>query len=229
MPSATHATKDSQNKSSNTQANRSTRLLLALWGWEKTNVPKGKLTERLKRKGEKASDYKDVFAQLQEKDAITIVNGEVTILDTGRELLGHHLKNGDLAIEGTIVGTWVAKALCKWLQQTEVSTSGWSSNGKVASDAIASYEEFKPVALEVFDRLNRDYNMDNLVPIYRIRREIGDRISRSQFNDWMLELQSSDVLQFVEGTVEDSAPDKIEDSITTKLGKLRCYAKRISA
>ncbi|MCF3609549.1 hypothetical protein L2E81_24310, partial [Planktothrix agardhii 1033] len=91
----------------------------------------------------------------------------------------------------------------------------------------ASYEEFKPIALQVYDQLNKDYNYDNLVPIYRIRRTIGDQVSRSQFSEWMLEMQANDIFQLMEGSVEDSAPDKIEDSISTELAGLCCYAKRL--
>jgi len=97
----------------------------------------------------------------------------------------------------------------------------------VSAPKISSYDEFKAVALETYDQLNRDYNFDNLVPIYRIRRAIGERVTRSQFSDWLLELQSNDVLQLQTTGVEDNAPDKLEDSITTKVSGLRCYAKKI--
>lgn len=225
MPTAALAVKNS--KSNDTQlTDRATRLLLALWGAEEPTVAKGKLTERLKRKGEKSSDYQAVFAQLQEEGAITIAEGKVSLSNQGVDLLGQHLKSADLLIEGTIVGAWVARALCKWIQQTQGSTSVAATNGKAVGSAITSYEEFKPVALEVFDRLNRDYNMGSMVPIYRIRREINERVSRTQFNEWLFEMQSEDLLQLLEESVEDSATDKIEDSVMTKLGKLRCYAKR---
>jgi hypothetical protein len=79
----------------------------------------------------------------------------------------------------------------------------------------------------VYDQLNKDYNYDNLVPIYRIRRTIGDQVTRSQFSEWMLEMQANDIFQLMEGSVEDSAPDKIEDSISIELVGLRCYAKRL--
>ena len=40
-------------------------------------------------------------------------------------------------------------------------------------------------------------------------------------------MQADGILQLLEGTVEDSAPDKLEDSVMTKVSGLRCYAKRI--
>jgi hypothetical protein len=79
----------------------------------------------------------------------------------------------------------------------------------------------------VYDRLNRDYNLDDLVPIYRMRRAIGERVGRSEFNEWLLEMQANDIFQLQGGSVEDSAADKIQDSITTEVGGLRCYAQRL--
>lgn len=65
------------------------------------------------------------------------------------------------------------------------------------------------------------------MPIYRIRREIGKRVSRAEFNEWLLEMQANEVFQLQGGSIEDSASDKIEDSITTELDGLRYYAKRL--
>ena len=93
---------------------------------------------------------------------------------------------------------------------------------------IASYDEFKKIALQIYEQLNSDYNLDNLVPIYRIRRKIGDRTSRKQFNEWLLEMQAEDIFQLQGGSVEDSAQDKIEDSITTPINGLRCYARLLN-
>jgi hypothetical protein len=81
--------------------------------------------------------------------------------------------------------------------------------------------------LDTYDQLNRDFNLDNLVPIYRIRRVIGGRVSRSNFNAWLLKMQTEKVFRLQGGSVEDSAPDKIEDSVTTEVSGLRCFATRL--
>ncbi|MDX2244985.1 MAG: hypothetical protein NW224_30280 [Leptolyngbyaceae cyanobacterium bins.302] len=223
---ATLAPKDS--KVTNTQfSDRSVRLLLVLWFLGGENVNQGELTKRVKAKGEKSKDCEKFFTELEKGRAIEVTSKKVSLTDLGKGALGHRLGNTDLGIEGTVVGSWMAKALLKWIQQSGVSSYAPSTNGngKAVSSAIASYEEFKPVALEVYDRLNRDYNLDNLVPIYRIRREIGDQVSRSQFNDWMLDLQANDVLQLIGGEMPSLTPDKAEDSIETKLGGMRYYVK----
>jgi hypothetical protein len=94
---------------------------------------------------------------------------------------------------------------------------------------IGSYEEFKSVALDIYDKLNYEHNLNNLVPIYRIRRVIGERVNRTKFNDFLLGMQADDIFQLQGGSVEDSAPDKIEDSVTTELDGLRCYARLLKA
>lgn len=209
------------------------RLLLAVWdlGGLTTPIQKGKIVERIKRTKEKSSDYESRFERLEKAKAIAIVpDGKryerISLLPEGIKLLGLGLNSSDFKFEAQI-GAKTANALLAWFRQHANLVSSSQTNGKVEKVAIASYDEFKNVALEVYDRLNRDYNYDNLVPIYRMRREIGDQVSRLEFNTWMLEMQVNDVFQLLEGSVEDSAPDKIEDSVMTKLGKLRCYAKRV--
>ena len=209
------------------------RLLLYLWDMGGSDVKRGELTKRLKRKKETAADYKDSYQQLEENGAIALSRYKVSLVQPkGFEMLEAGLKSEAFEFESQI-GARTANALLKWIREQAVS-AGTVSDGAVAAQktgesAIASYDQFKQVALDVYDQLNRDYNLDDLVPIYRIRRTIGDRVSRSQFNDWMLEMQANDILQLQGGSVEDSAPDKIEDSITTKLNGLRCYARRLTS
>ncbi|MBW4545967.1 MAG: hypothetical protein KME25_16190 [Symplocastrum torsivum CPER-KK1] len=205
-----------------------TRLLLALWdiGASKEEVMKSQVTRRIVSKSQKVADYQGIFDQLEKDGAIAINKNKFKLSDKGKEILGESLKHPEVKFEGSIVGTWVANALVRWISQMDGGVNSAATNGKSAdSYAIASYDKFKHIALDVYDQLNRDYNLDNLVPIYRIRREIGDRVSRSQFNEWLMEMQANDILQLQGGSVEDSAPDKIEDSITTELDGLRCYAR----
>ncbi|MEH2214182.1 hypothetical protein [Nostoc sp.] len=214
-----------------TSKNTSTRLLLALWnlGGTQQEVKKRQLHDRIVSKGQKVADYQGIFEELQNQGAIAISKKGYSLTSgKGLEVLGEGLRSGDFKFEGTIVGTWAANALLRWISQIDIAVTGADVlvNGKGAI-AIASYDEFKSVALEVYDKLNYEYNFNNLVPIYRIRRGIGDRVSRTEFNDWLLETQANDILQLQGGSVEDSAPDKIEDSVATELDGLRCYATRL--
>ncbi|MEH2127817.1 MAG: hypothetical protein V7K44_26325 [Nostoc sp.] len=214
-----------------TSKNTSTRLLLALWdlGGTQQEVKKGQLTKRIVSKSQKVADYQGIFEELQKQGAIAISKKGYSLTSPkGLEVLGKGLRSGEFKFEGTIVGTWAANALVKWISQIDVAVSGADVpvNGK---GAIASYEEFKSVALEVYDKLNQNYNLDDLVPIYRLRREIGDRVSREDFNEWLLEMQEKDILQLQGGSLSDSDPDKLEDSITTPVSGLRCYAKRLNS
>ncbi|BAY84946.1 hypothetical protein NIES267_44440 [Calothrix parasitica NIES-267] len=226
-------------KISETQAR--TRLLLALWdlGGIQQEVKKGELTKRLVSKGKKVADYHNVFEELENEQAISkSKKGYSLELPKGLEVLDKNLKSTEFEFEGTIVGTWAANALLKWIHEMNCGLTNTSNNysatvsenivSKTDSKSnIASYDEFKQVALQVYEQLNSDYNLDNLVPIYRIRRKIGDIVSRKQFSDWLLEMQAEDIFQLEGGSVEDSAPDKIEDSITTELDGLRCYASKL--
>ncbi|AUB38489.1 hypothetical protein COO91_04459 [Nostoc flagelliforme CCNUN1] len=217
--------------SKNTAQTR-TRLLLALWdlGGTQQEVKKGQLTKRIVFKSQKVADYQGSFEELQNQGAIAISKKGYSLTSPkGLEVLGEGLRSGDFKFEGTIVGTWAANALVKWISQIDVAVAGANVPVNGVKGAMASYDEFKSVALEVYDKLNQNYNLDDLVPIYRIRREIGDQVSRENFNEWLLEMQEKDILQLQGGSLSDSDPDKLEDSITTPVSGLRCYAKRLNS
>ena len=96
-----------------------------------------------------------------------------------------------------------------------------------AAAAITTYLEFLAETLRIYDELNRDYNLGDLVPIYRIRRAMGDRLSRSQFTEWLLEMQANDLVQLMGEQVPSVTRDQLEDSITIPGGGLRFYVKRL--
>ena len=202
------------------------RLLLELWNFDGVPIGQGKLNERFSGK---AADKNAAREGLMASGSIEVA-GEgkakgFVLTDVGKALLGTSLANDTFEFTAGI-GQRTANVLLKWLRSTPVTSA--EPVAKTVGSAIESYEAFKVVALETFDRLNRDFNMDNLVPIYRIRRAIGERVERLEFSTWLFEMQSEDIFQLLESSVEDCTSDKLEDSVTTKLGKLRCYTKRIA-
>jgi hypothetical protein len=207
--------------------NTEIRLLLNLWGLGNGQglVKKSELLRPYK--GKEKAVYEVSLNDLADAGAIALTMDKkvpkLSLTDTGLQRLSAGLLSADFGFEGQLVGSRLANASLRWFRQSQ----GVSVSVVAIAPKISSYDEFKVLAIKVYDQLNRDYNFDNLVPIYRIRRTIGDRVTRSQFSEWMLEMQSSDVLQLQGGGVEDDAPDKLEDSIMTKVSGLRCFAKRI--
>ncbi len=208
------------------------RLLLNLWAIAGAGgkVKKSDLNTKAKqkRKEKKIGIPQKIYEELEAAGAIQIFKEKQTpmirLTEQGKHLLIESLKNSDFEFDGTVIAARLANALVELIR--DLDTDG-NQTASVKKDVIKSYEQFQAIALQVYDQLNKDYNYDNLVPIYRIRRTIGDQVTRSQFNEWMLEMQANDIFQLMEGSVEDSAPDKIEDSISTKLAGLCCYAKRL--
>ncbi len=210
-----------------------TRVLLALWTLGEAT--RSELKSSVARKREKETSveseqrivlYQEAIAQLEKAEAVAIKNNKIFLADKGLQQLDRALLDPAFSFEAQI-GAKTANALLRWIQQRMVAVPA-QTNGKAMSQAIASYEEFKAMTLEVFDRLNRDFNFDNLVPIYRIRRELGDRVGRSEFSEWLLKMQADDIMQLQGGSVEDGALDKVEDSVSTEINGLRCYAKRLA-
>jgi hypothetical protein len=205
------------------------RLLLELWNFDDSPVMKlALLNKRLNGKNLTALEKNKAREKLMAEGAIVArTEGTLTgfvLTEKGQDLLADALMDNQFRFEATIIGTRTANALLKWIRSNPVSAAPVE---KAAGSTIGSYEAFKVVALETFDRLNRDFNMDNLVPIYRIRREIGDRVERSEFNEWLLEMQAQDHLQLIGGEMPSITPEIAQDSITTSLGAARYYAKRI--
>jgi len=227
------------------EAEARTRLLLALWelGASGEAMKRADMLEKVVRKGERNGDYQLFLDALQEKEAIAIYKqGRTQYVhitpDSLRALLVASLQDSDLEF-GAHIGKNKANSLLRLIREMAkasvpvlngaASPVAFNGNGNGnARESITDYEEFKHVTLNVYNMLNRDYNMDDLVPIYRIRREIGDRVSRQQFSEWLFEMQAEDFFQLLESGIEDNAPDKVEDSVTTSFGKLRCYAKRLT-
>lgn len=222
----------SHSVTSSTDVTNKTRFLLTLWAMSCRDgeVKKSELTNKVKQKrqGTKVGVSQSLYEELQAADAIKIYKRNqtpmVSLTDTGKQMLIAALTNPNFTFDTTIVAARLANGLIELIREFY---QGGIPATSVKQAVIASYEEFKAIALQVYDQLNKDYNYDNLVPIYRIRRTIGDQVTRSQFNEWMLEMQANDIFQFIGGSVEDSAPDKIEDSISTELVGLCCYAKRL--
>jgi hypothetical protein len=211
------------------------RLLLALWDLGGVSVRKGDLNARFSGK---VPEAKAVCANLIQLGAIEASeNGRLmTLTSAGKVLLMESLSQEGFRFEAQI-GAKTANALLMWLR-TQIDISKLSVvkeleatvvNEPVPGNMIDSYEIFKSVALDTYGRLNRDFNLDNLVPIYRIRRDIGDRATRQNFDSWLLTMQADDIFQLQEGSVPDGDPAKIEDSIVTELSGLRCYATLLNA
>ena len=216
----------------NTAVYTEIRLLLTLWnlGEGKGLVKRSVLLRSTCKGKEKATIHNDFLLKLQEDGAIAITDEKVvkvSLTDAGLQRLAAGMLATDFAFEGQLVGSRLANAGLKWFRENHglvVDENVVTENVTEATLKISTYDEFKAVALETYDQLNRDYNFDNLVPIYRIRREIGERVTRSQFSDWLLELQSNDVFLLQDGTIEDGAPDKLRDSVSTPISGLRCFA-----
>ncbi|MBK4730273.1 hypothetical protein JJD41_10420 [Oxynema sp. CENA135] len=225
------------------------RVLLTLWDMKahRESVKKGQLNNRIVRTNERAKDYSPILEELIAQGAISIAKNKVTLLEpVGFDALDAGLRDPEFEFDAQQVSSKLGNALLDWLRQRypgaarsagvapDVLGDGdghvpGEGDGHVPGAGISSYADFERVTLDLYEQLNRDYNFDRLVPIYRLRREIGDRISRFEFNQWLLEMQTNDKIRLQGSSLPDNDPSKIEDSITTELSGLRCYIKRINA
>jgi hypothetical protein len=212
-----------------TDLNNQIRLLLFLWylGSVDNKIKQTQLNNYLTRTDERSKDYQKIYAQLQEIQAIALEkvgrSMTVSLTEKGLETLTQGLNNQEFLFAGQQVGSRVANALLKWIRQKNLNPNLSSQGEENQSKIIECYQEFEKIVLELYHRLNQDYNLHDLVPIYRVRRLLGERISRSQFRDWLFDMQGKDLILLIGGEMTDISPDKIEDSVQTNLGKIRYY------
>jgi hypothetical protein len=219
-----------------TESQARNRVLLTLWqfAFSEEKVRRSQITEKLPTKGEKVADYQPFLANLSEKGAIAITKEKrtefISINPTEiRNMLMVGLQDESFQF-GAQIGKKFANSLLRLIRDISKTALEAPSSVQISQAAkTLSYDEFQDMALEAFDRLNQDYNLDNLVPIYRIRREIGDRVNPTQFRDWLFKMQANQVLLLQGGEMLDATPDKLEDSIKSASGEIRYYASRVAA
>lgn len=212
-----------------------TRLLLALWelGANEQKVAKGKLRKRVVSKGQKITDYQGILEDLQGQGAITILKKGSAISYTlnspiGLDVLGAGLRSDEFEFEsGKTIGTWVANALLRWFRQfgVVVNKTVVLDNG-VKVEVIASYEEFKLEILGLFDKLDKSYSHAGLVPIWQIRKEVGNRLQRDQFNTWIMDMQAEQLLYLQSGEARGATEEQKQDSINSEIRGLLFFASK---
>ena len=209
------------------KVNTEIRLLLNLWGLGNGQglVKKSELLRPYKGK-EKKAVYEVSLNDLADSGAIALTMDKkvpkLSLTDAGLQQLATGLLSADFGFEGQLVGSRLANAALRWFRQYQ----GVAVNAEAIAPKISTYDEFKVVALETYDQLNREFNYDNFVPIYKIRRSIGNQVTRTGFNDWLVKMQADSIFLLQENAVEDNTRDKLEDSVSTPINGLRCYATK---
>ncbi|RMG11392.1 MAG: hypothetical protein D6728_08800 [Cyanobacteria bacterium J055] len=190
-------------------------------------VKKSELLNRVKKKNEKSQDFQPLLDALEEKGAIERRTEKRTALvslqESGVQLLATGLRNSEFEYTSN-VGKKDANALLKWIRQMGGLASG--SVGTV--QAIDSYDEFKAEVLNLFEKLDKGYNYIGLVPIWHLRREMGERVDRLQFNDWMMEMQAEKLFYLQSGEARGATDEQKRDSIYSDIRGLLFYASQPS-
>ncbi len=98
-----------------------------MWDLGAKEVKKSEVTDKLKRKYEKAAQYKQVYEQLEQEGAtITVTKNRCAIIsltDKGRQLLTENLYDEAFAFDGSQVGSRLANALLKWIRKLKAGVS----------------------------------------------------------------------------------------------------------
>jgi hypothetical protein len=210
-----------------------TRLLLALWdlGGSEQKVARGKLNDKMKLKNKNIPGYPAILEELEQEGAIAISKKGSSTSYTltspiGLEVLGAGLRSGDFKFEGTIVGTWAANALLRWISKIDVVAAPVASGSEVKAGLIDSYEEFKSEIIDLFDKLDKSYSHAGLVPIWQIRKEVENRLQRDQFNTWIMDMQAEKLLYLQSGEARGATEEQKKDSINSEIRGLLFFVSK---
>ena len=202
------------------------RILLNLWNLtlaDVTSVAKSKFMP-----GE-APAYQEALARLEDEKALTSQPKTprydvYSLTEEGKARLAEAMANPEFIFTAQ-VGAKTANCILNWFRLN--SQTAATAVAEAPAAPITSYQEFLDETLRIYDELNRDYNLGDLVPIYRIRRAMGDRISRPQFREWLLEIQANDLVQLMGCQESNVSQDQLEDSIMIPGNELRFYVRRL--
>lgn len=236
-----------------------TRLLLHLWYLDGLNTPlkQSELTQQIKLNSQKAEDYQTLYQTLEEEGIIDIINesgiSKIILNKIGLKELEIALKNLDFAYRPQQrVRTKDFNALLKWIREFSFIEDEFDTNNiekesetteefaeiKVTSiipykqpqlKIILSYQDFQQVVLEIYKRINYQEHLEHFVPIYYLRRQLENRVSRPQFDQWMLQMQQDKIFQLLGADSPHIEIDKLKDSLQPPTGNLRYYARLMNA
>lgn len=203
-----------------------TLILLNLWASEETEIPKSSFVP-----SSKSSVYKEALERLESNASLVMKQKNkrtrvYSLTERGKKHLTEGINNRNFSFTNQ-VGAKTANALLNWFRMQQDSSVETKLNGYGKITEIQSYDEFVDIFFKTYEYLNDSYNLGDLVPIYRLRREIKDRVSRTQFNKWILDIQGNDLVQLMGGELANATSDQREDSISIPGGGLRFYVKRL--
>ena len=89
---------------------------------------------------------------------------------------------------------------------------------------ITDPKEFEDVAMKSLNDLDKDGKYGNLIPIHELRKALGDKVSRGDFNNLLMEMQANGKLQLTGGEMTGITPERYQDSVKTSAGGMRYYA-----
>jgi len=206
------------------ETERRVRLLLMLWclGGVEAPVMRGELMRRVKVGKERSADFVAIVEGLVTDGAIEVVSRyQLRLLRSGVERLRVELLDPMFEFGGVVLGKRFVSPLLRFVR--EVVAGSVVAEVEVV-EKIEDFETFKSILLDTYQALISRFNYDRLVPIYQIRREIGDRVDREQFNQWIIKIQVDGSLEMMDCGERKTTPDQIADSVQPPLGRLWFFA-----
>ena len=197
-----------------------TRILLSLFAIDEDKVSPSNFVP-------KGTKYKQALVDLVEYGCLSeTLKGKrykkYSLLPQGKHQLLKNLSNDELSFF-SVLGPKTTNGLLKVFRELDHNNPGSIQNGH--RHAISSYQDFSSFVIGFCQKINIEDNLDGLIPIYRVRREVGESVDREKFDNWLFELQADNRLQMMGDDLSDTPQDQKDDSVQIPGGNLRFYIK----
>ena len=169
-------------------------------------------------KGPGLLDYSKVGAKLDQLAASGVTLLKKNSLDNQRPESVYKVNRGDNAA--------AAAAMANHFLSTPRESSFSALNKFRSGPKIADQSSFEKTFNSVVEAYEKGPGKgENLTPIYQVRRAMGDRVSRGDFDTHMLKMLAGKKVSLTSKSVEDSAQDKIFDSLSTPTSGVRALVR----
>ncbi|NEQ49927.1 MAG: hypothetical protein F6K11_07320 [Leptolyngbya sp. SIO3F4] len=176
--------------------------------------------------------YKQALTRLTEEGCLSeIPNGKrykkYSLTSQGRQRLIKNLSNEEFAFFSNL-GPKTTNGLLKVFRESiSVGISVANGSTNIAQNGnghfIGSYDDFSKFVIDFCQKIDAEDDLGGLVPIYRVRRELGDAVARAQFDKWLFDLQAEERLQMMSDDLSRTPQDQKDDSVRIPGDNLRFY------
>ncbi len=170
------------------------------------------LRDRVLGKKKNKADFDQALESLEQAEVIEVTKKGTSFSislkgESWQSVLGAEIGNLNFKDSGTVVGTWMATGLLKYIGLIKFAPNVATS---ATIPKISSYDQFKSLTLETYENLKQTNALyaSGFVPIWHLRQQLGETITPENFNEWLMQTQTDRIFHLRTGGSEATEEQK---------------------